>query len=246
MEDTEKNVDLLVSVASARRPLLGRTILLVEDSRYCSEAIRLLCQHSGARLRRADSLRAARRHLASYRPAVVIVDLGLPDGSGLEIIEEVAAYGPNAPVIIGLSGEDPNVCGPAALAVGANSFIAKPLKNIEQFQAAILAHLPNPPKLNRKNVISLTSDVTPDTLALQEDLDQIANLMLEALAAQDKGSLIYAAQFLNSVAEIASDQDLQAAAEDLKRRLTDGFAGQMLARRIVEMIGGRLQMLVAV
>ncbi|TMV53287.1 response regulator, partial [Thioclava sp. BHET1] len=54
------------------RPLLGLTCLAVEDSRFACEALRLLCQHSGARLRRADCLAAAHRHLRVYRPDVLI------------------------------------------------------------------------------------------------------------------------------------------------------------------------------
>ena len=63
-----------------RQCLFAVTILLVEDSRSASEAIRLYAAESGARVRRADSLHAASRHLAIYRPNVVMVDLGLPDG----------------------------------------------------------------------------------------------------------------------------------------------------------------------
>ena len=101
------------------RPLLGLTVLVVEDSRFACEAMRLLCLRSGARIRRADCLRSARRHLMSYRPTVVIVDLGLPDGSGLDLIAEIAAGRPRLPALLATSG-DGGAAG-AALAAGADA-----------------------------------------------------------------------------------------------------------------------------
>ena len=73
MEDLEDFV--MRRLPTAERPLMGSTVLVVEDSRFACEAIRLMCLRSGARIRRADCLKAAARHLRMYRPSVVIVDL---------------------------------------------------------------------------------------------------------------------------------------------------------------------------
>ena len=67
------------------RPLFGLTVLVVEDSQFACEAI----------------------HLQVYRPSVVIVDIGLPDGDGTELIEEVHAASPRVPVVLATSGGSP-------------------------------------------------------------------------------------------------------------------------------------------
>ena len=96
----------LTPAATATRPLLGLTILVVEDSRFARDAMRLLCLRSGARIRRADCLRSARRHLQVYRPSVAIIDLGLPDGSGAELIKEQAVAEPRIQALLAISGDD--------------------------------------------------------------------------------------------------------------------------------------------
>lgn len=130
---------LLRQTPTARRPLLGLTVLLVEDSRFASEAIRLMCLRSGARIRRADSMETARRHLAIYRPSVLLVDLGLPDGSGLTLIEALSKATPRIDVILGTSGDTGLQA--AAMAAGADGFIAKPVESLLAFHNEILRHL---------------------------------------------------------------------------------------------------------
>lgn len=200
---------LLRQTPTARRPLLGVTVLVVEDSRFASEAIRLMCLRSGARIRRADSLETARRHLAIYRPTVLIVDVGLPDGSGLALIRSLAEGVPRIDVILGTSGE--THVADEVMAAGADGFIAKPVESLVAFQTMILSHMPADrqppaPRLVEDELIN------PDPVAYQDDLNHIAQVLRDADADQ---TLDYVTQFLGGVARSARDHDLDAAVTDL-------------------------------
>ena len=97
---------LMTRPPTADRPLLGVMVLVVEDSRYACEALRLMCQRSGTQVRRAESLALATRHTMAYRPGVALKDLGLLDGSGLMLIEQLARCEPRIDAVIAISGED--------------------------------------------------------------------------------------------------------------------------------------------
>ena len=203
--------DLLFTRApTARRPLLGLTVLIVEDSRFASEAVRLMCLRSGARIRRADSLENARRHLAIYRPNVLLVDVGLPDVSGLSLIRAVAGATPRIDVVLGISGEDHRH---DVLTAGANGYIAKPVGSLAAFQSAILDHLPQnrqPPSPRRVP----DETIRPDPIAYRDDLSHIAQVLDDT---DDDGALDYVTQFLGGIARIAQDHDLDAAVANLTK-----------------------------
>ncbi|PYE84114.1 response regulator [Pseudoroseicyclus aestuarii] len=192
--------------ATAARPLLGTTVLLVEDSRFASEAMRLLCLRSGARIRRADSLQSARRHLCVYRPTVVVVDLGLPDGSGAELIAELAVAAPRVDVLLGTSG-DPGAQS-AALSAGADGFLEKPLSSLAEFQAAILSHLPSEVRPNGPRAVE-DEAVYPDPVAFRDDLSLVSRILHEGDA--EGAQLDYITQFLGGVARSAGDAPLWSA-----------------------------------
>ncbi|NOX74591.1 MAG: response regulator [Alphaproteobacteria bacterium] len=226
----------LLARATARQPLLGLTILLVEDSRYCSEAVRLLCRKSGARLRRADCRWAAYRHLATYRPSLVIVDIGLPDGSGLDIVRDLAAHRPNAPKVLATSGDDPALCRADSLAAGADGFLEKPLKNIQSFQTQILALFPDRNLPDQRRIIPFKAEIEPDTLALSEDLRHAAELVEEASKAGDHETLIYCAQFLHSLAEANGNRRTKLLAGDLANVIAGGASnGKDVARLLAHL-----------
>lgn len=210
---------------SSDRPLQGLTVLVVEDSRFASEAIRLLCLKSGARIRRADTLAAAHRHLRVYRPSIVIVDMGLPDGSGAELISELAADPVRVPVLLGMSGDD--TANGSATAAGADGFLMKPVESLASFQAAILSVLP-PAEGPCKPRVFLEETVEPDTLALRDDLTHVVEIMRHGV---DGPTQDYVAQFLGGIALSAHDEPLAKVATDLARARAEGRnTGADLAR----------------
>lgn len=216
------------------RPLSGLTVLVVEDSRFASEAIRLLCLRSGARIRRADCLLSAMRHLKCYRPNVVLVDMGLPDGSGTELIRQITAPGGQAPLILGISG-DPDLRD-EALAAGAAGFIAKPINNLAGFQQMILSALPAPVRQRGPRLLP-DEIVTPDIAALRDDLSHAAEMLADAA---DDIAINYIAGFLSGVARSAQDIPLAEAAAALARDYAAGRAVATDLTRISGMVHERL------
>jgi CheY-like chemotaxis protein len=196
---------LITRAPTAQRPLMGLTVLLVEDSRFASEAVRLLCLRSGARIRRADSLQTAQRHLAVYRPSVALVDLGLPDGSGLDLIRSLAQAIPRIAVVIGTSGDE--TARDAVLRAGADGFIAKPIDNLAAFQTAILQHLPADRQPPGPRALP-DERVEPDLIALRDDLSHVARLLGQP---DPSRALPYVMQFLGDVARNGKDADLSRA-----------------------------------
>lgn len=238
MPDTD--TDFPMHAPTARRPLLGLTILAVEDSLYTCETIRLICLRSGARVRRADCLRSARRHLQVYRPSVVIVDMGLPDGSGVDLIAELADASPRVSGLLGLSG-DPETEAHARQA-GADGFLTKPMASLAEFQQAVLAVLPEAQQPRGPRIL-YDDTVVPDRMAYRDDMNHAATLLEEDADGQ---ILDYVAQFLRGVARSAEDNVLAEAAHDLATRRSQGRNSAKAVARVIALVQERIRTQVAI
>lgn len=219
---------------TAAQPLLGLTLLVVEDSRFASEAVRLLAMRSGARLRRADCLASARRHLAVFRPAAVLVDPGLPDGCGTDLIAELRAGDVAPPAILAVTG-DP-AAAERARAAGADDVMVKPLPGLAAFQSTLLALLPEEMRPAGPRAAEAGA-ARPDGIALQDDLAHAADVLDGAGGARSMG---YAAQFLASVARAAEDARLAEAAGALAASLAAGRSPEAERGHLRQLLHARL------
>ncbi|WP_439144118.1 response regulator [Planktotalea sp.] len=224
----------LTPAATATRPLLGLTILVVEDSRFACDAMRLLCLRSGARIRRADCLRSARRHLQVYRPSVAIIDLGLPDGSGAELIKELAGSEPRIHSLLAISGDDTKK--DLSLEAGADGFLSKPLSSLANFQTAVLHSLPE--DMRPSGLRSITDEeVDPDPLAYRDDMAHASEMLSDDA---DLMRLDYAAQFLRGVAKSARDEPLREAAQLLAKATATGTTVHSHQAKLAGLVRQRL------
>lgn len=223
--------DLLMSQPpTAERPLLGTIVLVVEDSRHACEALRLICQRSGARIRRAESLASANRHLCAYRPRVVVIDMGLPDGSGADLIAQLANAEPRVEAIIAMSGD--STLKDCALEAGADVFLEKPLASVSAFQTVVLDLLPEDLRPKHR-LVPKADNVVPDPIALRDDLALAADLLTSKA---DGKTRAYVAAFLSSLGADAGDAELVRLAADV-RDLTSGSPAR-LTKQITDRIAG--------
>lgn len=192
-----------VGTARVLPALSGLTLLLVEDSRFAADPVRLFCQRAGGRLRRAETVAAASVHLRTYRPDAVIVDLGLPDGRGEDLIRMIAGVR-DRPLILGTSADA--LAEQDALSAGADAFLAKPLRD---FGALVRALHPIFPDRQGQGPADISVPGPVDPLALLDDLAYAAEQMHMAQGPTQRS---YLAKFLAGVATAAGDQQLLLAA----------------------------------
>lgn len=99
-------------------------ILIVEDDRALSNGIALALKAEGYIFLQAWSLSEARKQLEQQRIAMVILDLNLPDGDGLNLLREIKEE-QDIPVVI-LTAKDLETEVVTGLELGADDYITKP------------------------------------------------------------------------------------------------------------------------
>jgi DNA-binding response OmpR family regulator len=105
-------------------------LLLVEDDAGLTRSLCKGLEESGFSVVHAPSLAAARQILEEQPVEVVILDLGLPDGEGFDLIDSLRATHPDLPLIITTArgGLDSRLRG---LEGGADDYLIKPFAFVE-------------------------------------------------------------------------------------------------------------------
>jgi two-component system KDP operon response regulator KdpE len=107
----------------------GPHVLVVDDEKQIRRFLRISLEANGYRVFETETGEDAIHKVAQIRPDLVILDLGLPDIDGLEVLNRLREW-TNTPVII-LSVRDADREKVAALDAGADDYLTKPFSTDE-------------------------------------------------------------------------------------------------------------------
>jgi two-component system KDP operon response regulator KdpE len=109
-------------------------ILIVEDEPEIRRFLRVSLEHHGFRLNEVTLVREAIAQAAMQPPDLMILDLGLPDGDGLEVIANVRGWSPLPIIVLSARGQETDKV--RALDAGADDYLTKPF-GIEELLARV-------------------------------------------------------------------------------------------------------------
>ncbi len=113
-------------------------VLLIEDEEKIRRLVRLALEREGFEVHEAGNVERGLIEAGTRRPDMVVLDLGLPDGNGLDLIRDLRAWS-DVPVLV-LSGRTSEQDKVSALDAGADDCLVKPFSAVE-LVARVRAHL---------------------------------------------------------------------------------------------------------
>ena len=200
-----------------------KTILIVEDDRPLAQGIQMALSQGGRTIRLAHTLADARAQLAAEPFDLMVLDLNLPDGNGLTLLEELRRTS-DLPVLI-LSANDMEMDQVTGLEQGADDYVTKP------FSLAILrARVNNLLRERRKTGVV---DLPPFSFDFQQMVFARENSPLELskteqrllrLLVENRGRTLSREVLLDRVwdsGEFVDENALSVAVKRLRSKLVD-------------------------
>lgn len=110
------------------------SVLIVEDEKEIRRFLRAALESEGLRVHEAETLQRGLIEAATRKPDLVILDLGLPDGDGLDFIRDFRQWSQRPVIVLSARSEEEDKI--AALDAGADDYLSKPF-GVGELQARL-------------------------------------------------------------------------------------------------------------
>ncbi|WP_114298373.1 response regulator transcription factor [Anaerobacterium chartisolvens] len=128
-----------------------KTILILEDDENLSRGIAFTFERDGYDVVSAGSIKDGKRMLEQHKIDIIILDLGLPDGNGMDLCKEIRTHS-KVPIIM-LTACDLETDEVSGLLAGADDYITKPF-SLSVLRARVEALLRRTEAENRHIILS--------------------------------------------------------------------------------------------
>jgi two-component system KDP operon response regulator KdpE len=145
-------------------------VILIEDEVQIRRFVRAALEVEGWQVHEADTAQRGLAEAGTRKPDLLIVDLGLPDGDGLDVIRDIRAWS-NVPIIV-LSARTKETEKIAALDAGADDYLAKPF-GLGELMARVRANLRRPR--------TVSSEAQGDATTLEDAVFRFGNVEVNRL-----------------------------------------------------------------
>jgi len=163
-------------------------ILIVDDEIGIRELLSEILQDEGYRVVVAENAAQARQQRNQGRPALVLLDIWMPDTDGVTLLKEWASNGQLTMPVVMMSGHATIDTAVEATRIGAFDFLEKPI-GLQKLLATVkraLKHGEVQPKVAENTLSALGK--SPQILILKKQLDQAQALSLPLLMTGEPGS----------------------------------------------------------
>ena len=134
-------------------------LLVVDDHDVVRQGlVTTLMTHGYTSIETAATIKESRSKIAAFNPEAMIVDINLPDGSGLELVQWIRKISATVAIIV-LSLNEPSLFANLARSAGANAYISKS-RPIDEIVSTLTFAIANPG--------SFTSSLTAAEMSLVE------------------------------------------------------------------------------
>jgi two-component system KDP operon response regulator KdpE len=177
-------------------------VLIVEDEHAISRFQRGALEGDGLRVFDAGTLQRGLIEAATRKPDLVILDLGLPDGDGIDFIREVRQWSQMPIIVLSARAEETDKI--AALDAGADDYLSKPF-GIGELQARLRVALRRHSTTTPAEPVYTFSDIQVDLAArrilrgAQEIHLTPIEFRLLAILLNNHGKVLTQRQLLNQV-----------------------------------------------
>jgi two-component system, NtrC family, response regulator PilR len=110
-------------------------LLIIDDEASLRDFLSIVFEEDGWAVQTASSLAEARQAFAAHEPSVILCDLMMPDGTGMDFLREIKVQNGSVPVIM-ITAHTSTRSAVEALKAGAHDYIAKPF-DVEELKIIV-------------------------------------------------------------------------------------------------------------